>query len=472
MKWRKGKAIFGRVVRATNEAFDSLTTTTFWLSVGRQLEPHQFNFIFPLPNNSDIVETGTAEGLFNVSCEFGSLSTALSALPLFSSHIESQKRVVQLLYHCLNIIKQTFSEVTSLSSASQVFAKELKFIHQLFWFGVKLEDAIKSMYDRQDSELSYDESIASSSTEASMESSSASSYSDDISSVDSLEDPATDVLSTPQRALHVNSSKAGIISKVVTNLFQSKTQADGGADEDAIHDAASSFIISGFDSPVKSRLTTPLPIRRDIARSMSIQEQDSAARKLSLEENDSIEDNNIPYTSLSVAGAVVAFISDVIGLNREQHPPISNLNAGWQTVSVVAHILQGDRETSAITSAASHNALEISRVSTVNVAKSGSFNGKDEKTDLEIIVRFFRSLISDCAVQIQPEAAGVIFNLILLLLLRFDVCEDVNSSKTTLIIVGIVSGHVSGRISELVDFSSANPIQNMYSSLLQSLQDK
>ena len=451
-----------------NEAFDSLTITTFWLSVGRQLEPHQFNLMFPLPNNSDTLVAGTAEELFNVSCEFGSLSTALSALPLFSSHMESQKRVVQLLYHCLNAIKQTVFEET-ITSASHASDNEIKFIHQLFWFGVKLEDAIQSMYERQDSEFSCDESVMSVSTEASMESLSASSYSDDLSSADSLEDPAHVISSTPQRALQANSAKTGIISKVVTNLFPPKRHTDEEADEDAIHDAASSFIISGFESPVKSRLTTPLPVRRDIARSMGIQDQDKIARKLSLEENESTE-GHFPYSSLSVAGAVVAFIGDVIGLNREKHSSAFNLTAGWKTISVVAHILQGDRETSAITSAASPNALEITRISTINVAKSGSFHDEDENAGLEIILQFFRILISECAAQIQPEAAGVVFNLILLLLLRYDVCEDVYSSKTTLIMVGIVSGHLSGRISELVDFSAVNSIHNMYNSLLRSLE--
>jgi hypothetical protein len=43
---------------------------------------------------------------------------------------------------------------------------------------------------------------------------------------------------------------------------------NGDEDEDAINYGASSFILSGFNSPVKSHLSTPLPVRQDIARSM------------------------------------------------------------------------------------------------------------------------------------------------------------------------------------------------------------
>jgi hypothetical protein len=357
--------------------------------------------------------------------------------------------VVQLIYHCLDVIQQS-----SLSPSSRV-TEEVRFIHQLFWFGVKLEDAIESL-DSID-ESSCNDSIASLSTESSEQSSS--SVLSSPSSIDSFEGDAF----TPLRAPQKRSTKTAIISKVVTNLFQSKQQVNEGVDEDAIYHAASSFIISGFESPAKTRLTTPLPVRHDIARSMRVHEQGSTKRKLSFEGTNGSNDTSRHFEDVTVAGAVSKFIGHAIELNKGASTKVNR--AGWKIVSIVAHLLQGDRETSAITSAASTNALQISRTSTINVL---SRSNQTDEEHCEIILQFFRRLIVQCADQIQQEAAGVIFNLILLLLLRYDNCEDVRASKTTLMTVGIVSGHISGRISELIDLSLPSQIQYIYSSLVES----
>ena len=461
--WIMGKSILREVSYAMSDAFDILATTTFWLSVGRQLEPHQFSLIFPIPNRSS---ANTAEDLFCISCDYGSLSSALSALPLFSCHVSSQKRVVQLLYHCLDGIKCSVEAM--LTTRAHDFTEEVKFIHQLFWFGVKLEDAIESLDDSNGSQLSCDESVVSMSTETSKSSSRSSSPSPkddcDESSILSSKSPN----STPCRAFHNGRTKSGIISKVVGNLFSpSKYQENGRVDEDAIHDAASSFIISGFDSPAKTRLTTPLPVRQDVARSMHIHDDNNTRRKLSFDMSNT-DGDQLEYYDVTVAGAVSVFINDTIGLGEEfqQHSQRTHQN-GWKAVSLVAHLLQGDRETSAITSVASPNALRISRVSTIKV--KSPLDHSDNNTN-KIILNFLQQLISECTAQIQSDASGVIFNLILLLLLRYETCEDVHASKTTLVIVGIVSGHISGRISELVDLSSENPIRSLYLSLVQSVE--
>jgi hypothetical protein len=456
-----GKYILHEMVRVTREVFDVLTVTTFWLSVGRQLEPHQFSSVFPLPDESvGTSHMRTAEDLFSISCDLGSLSTALSALPLFSCHRTSQKRVVQLVYHCLGEIKRIFEVHSSLSLVS---TDEVKCIHQLFWFGVKLEDAIESLESSEES--SSVESVISISTETSAESSDSSSSSDsldDAHSEDFLEDRVDEMhphRHTPKNSPHRN----GILSKVVTKMFPSKNQLNGDADEDAIHSAASTFIISGFDSPVKSYLTTPPPVRRDIARSMRVLEEVSYAS--------SEKDNNsdtLSHSHTSVAGVVSVFINHIIGIHNCDHLHGStNLKSGWKTASVVAHLLQGDRNTSAITSATSTNAQKIVQNSTINATDQYTQGDQDSKS---VILKYLQELVIECRSQVQPEGAGVIFNLILLLLLRYDTCEDVQACKTALIIVGIISGHHSGRISELIDMSRPSQLKDIYCELIQSLQ--
>jgi hypothetical protein len=143
-KWRLGKAVLSEIVTAVNEFYDALGFATFFLSVGRQLEPHQFDLIFPLPAISLAPSSPylhTAEDLFLLSCECGSLATALSALPLFKSHEESVHMVNKLIYHCLIKIEENY-QLCSTHTAITSYEDE-SHLHQLFWFGVKLEDAIE-----------------------------------------------------------------------------------------------------------------------------------------------------------------------------------------------------------------------------------------------------------------------------------------------------------------------------------------
>ena len=74
-KWTAGKAILAELVSVVKEIYDPLGFATFFLSVGRQLEPHQFNLIFPLPTEIQTPDSPppirTPEDLFSVSCEHG-----------------------------------------------------------------------------------------------------------------------------------------------------------------------------------------------------------------------------------------------------------------------------------------------------------------------------------------------------------------------------------------------------------------
>jgi hypothetical protein len=157
-KWKVGKAILSEIVAVVNEMYDALGFATFFLSVGRQLEPHQFDLIFPLPALSlapNSPPLHTAEDLFSLSCECGSLATALSALPLFSSHKESVRMVTKLIYHCLIKIEENFQSCSSHTAITS--DEDESYLHQLFWFGLKLEDAI-NIEKSYEEEMEEDES--------------------------------------------------------------------------------------------------------------------------------------------------------------------------------------------------------------------------------------------------------------------------------------------------------------------------
>lgn len=439
-KWKVGKAMLSEIVSVVSMLFDTLGFATFFLSIGRQLEPHQFNLIFPLPEGSP---AATAEDLFSLSCERGSLMTALSALPLFSCHKESQKSVTRLVYHCLTKIDENFQ--SSLSNSAMTSVEDEAFLHQLFWFGVKLEDAIEigTLHDEADGLdcASSQFSVESSSVEStigddsddyfdSASSDSANCTSDTCSLDESHEVSFLSGCRTPKQK-----PRSGILQRVFKRiLVSSESPIDSVLqEEDAIHEEASSFILSGLGE----------------ASTMS-------------RGNENLPSHCSPPTS--VAGAVCLFIEyEIIFAGAENE--YGTLRYGWKAVSLIAHFLQGERETNAITSAGTANAKAITRMLKIKDFLSCTpYDGSHLKDDdsCAFLTSLLVEITSRCRQQIHSEAASSIFNLVLLLLLRNDACYDVQLCRTTLIMVGIVSGHLSGRICELLSDTSCD-VNKIYS---------
>ena len=442
VSWSTGKAILAEIVSIVKEMYDPLGFATFFLSVGRQLEPHQFNLIFPLPSDDSPPVLRTAEDLFYLACSHGSLATAVSALPLFSSHEVSQQSVVKLINHCLIKIEenvQSYFSHTILTSED-----DESYLHQLFWFGVKLEDALEIEKSYADEEVdnqsigSSQSSISASSSTTNYEESSSDDDSDEetdqadctFDTYSSVDDDSREIsFLTPCRSRTPKKKpKVGIVKKVVKRLFPSANNSpvNNSKEEGAIHDAASSFILNGFD------------------------ELSSAKNPKEASDDEYFADKeHVPSLSahVTVGGTICLFLNHLIA-------PCKGVNQGWKVLSVVAHLLQGDRETSAITSAASANAQRIAGMITLQDLQSiTSCNVSEEEDKDKAFGRIASHLVnitSDCHQQIKSQACDIVFNLILLLLLRYDTCQDVQIHKGALISIGIVSGHLCGRIDELL----------------------
>ena len=449
-KWEVGKAMLVEIVSAAKMIYDDLGFATFFLSIGRQLEPHQFNRIFPLPEGSP---AATAEDLFTLSCEHGSLLSALSALPLFSCHKGSQRSVTKLVYHCLIKIDESFR--SCFSNSAKMSVEDETFLHQLFWFGVKLEDAIQigNLHDEEDdgfdcaSQSEEDESIFDSSQFSIVSSSTETNIGDVTDEFGSAgSDRAEDTSDTCSDEIFEESYLSrcqtpkqkppiGIFQRVTKRFLASSGSPinDLSQEEDAIHEAASSFILSGLGESSITRHGKVASIY-----------------------------NSVPCTS--VAGAVCLFIDHEIVSGDCEHDMLSY---GWKAVSLVAHLLQGDRETRAITSAGTANAKAISRVLTIKdfvVAYPPPNDVSDDDDDYcTIVTSLLEGITSRCRQQIHSQALNSVFNLVLMILLRNDTCLDVKLCRPTLILVGIVSGHLSGRIGELIDFAETSTVSSIYS---------
>lgn len=447
-----GKKMLIEIVSVASMIYDELGFATFFLSIGRQLEPHQFNLIFPLPKASP---AATAEDLFILSCEHGSLLTALSALPLFSCHKESQRSVAKLVYHCLIKIDESFRSCISNSVITSV--EDERFLHQLFWFGVKLEDAIELGNIHDEEGGSVDRASRSGEVETIFDSSqfsivSSSPESDIIDAAGEFGSAASDPADCTSETFSSDESFEGSFlprcqtpkQKPSSGFFQRATRVwaasdgsinDSSQEEDAIHEAASSFILSGLGEDSITRYDNEIQIIYKSA----------------------------PLTS--VAGAVCLFIDHQIVSGGREDNEHDILSYGWKAVSLVAHLLQGDRETSVIASAGAANAKAISRMLTVQdfCAVNPFLSKVRDGADFTSVVSVLERITLRCRQQIHFQALNSVFNLVLLLLLRSDACLDVNLCRPTLVVVGIVSGHLSGRIGELLDLAETSTINRIYS---------
>lgn len=505
-KWTVGKDILSEIVSVARDIYDGLGFVTFFLSIGRQIEPHQFNLIFPLPSDSSApsVPLCTAEDLFDRACKLGSLETSLSALPLFSCLEESQRIVTQLIYHCLIRIEENVSSCSSHTGIRS--GEDEAFLGQLFWFGVKLEDAIekeKSYEKEEESESlcssesseeddSFDSSSMASSSTATCEESRVDRDAEELASVSpSVESHVADYVEyssdesqevsfscrTPNKkrvGVTPNKKRVGVIKKMVTKFFppaDPPAAPPANNTEDAINAAASSFVLSGFDdASIKSLPCTPPPALSDPTPS-----DDNPCDSDGTSDDADTVSVDVPSPA-TVSGAVGLFISHVIVFGGP-HCRHDTTNYGWKACTLVAHLLQGDRVTVDITSACSTNAQTLTQVlvmedflAVVRIDNNSRHAVNTEGSSCEAIASWLVHLTSDCCQQIHSTAFGTVFNLVLLLLLRYDTCHDVRLCRATLIGIGIVSGHLSGRTSELLPPSETpcdvNAIYTLYAAKL------
>ena len=425
-QWNEGMNILSGIVSVTRDLLDELSFASFYLSVGRQLEPHQFDLLFPLPSEDARI---SVDDLFTVAVKRGSLSIALSGLSLFACHQDTQCRVVQLLCHCLSKIDKNFAlPITFL-------AEEEKFLHQLYWFGVKLEDAIMLDRAQKDSTNLFDsrdldENSIMSNSFSSLDESSISHGENSTESSDADKQEVSFISCYSQRR-----KSEGLVTKVVNRLFQtSQPLKHDSFEEDAIEEAAASFIYSGFEYDEQTITST---------------------HEAQSHNPDCIGKNRFNATMTSVAGSICIFLSHAIGFNCK---PSSKLE-GWRIAAEIAFLIQGDRETLTISNAAVPNTLRISQLVSIDeLTNACTFDHPrlvtvDHQAKSKV-VSFLGLLTSHCCNQLHSkEAVGSILNIVLLLLLRHDVCDDVQLHRCELIMIGIVCGHISGRISDIIDMT-------------------
>ena len=445
--WNMGKTLMARIVAVAQEVFNEVQFASLFLSIGRQLEPHEFALVFPLPAAESSI---AAEDLFFYAGARGSLRTAASSLPLFLSHDESHGVVVKLLCHCLRKLDED-----CISMGVKTSREEQSFLHQLFWFGVKLEEALEIERSEQLAaeetfeESSYDDDSSSSTADSSSadEDSTVMVNHDDLpvsfetldeefSYDDDSEVQERSFLTPCRTPRSKRKSRTGILRKVVTALFSETETAPTDDAEEDITDAASSFVLSGFEEAMLA----------ERAESYSGLEDYATDGYSGGEESDPVEGLARP----SVAGAMCTYV---------RHAALrEDSGRGWDALCAAARIVAGDRSDGAIGRGCSGRARDVCRgMGAAGVSPGGV---------RELLTRLDLSLPG----RMRAERCGDVFNLVLILLTSFGPGDDVGVFAPLLVSVGVVTGVAAGRVDELIDLESrdGDDIHRIYSEYCES----
>eukprot|EP00978_Attheya_sp_CCMP212_P006102 scaffold13748_cov62-Attheya_sp.AAC.1 len=466
---RLAKSFLYELVMAARISLNSLQFASFFVALARQIEPELVVHLFPLPSakkrrnqsrelNRDV---RTIEDIFHLCVENGSLSIASSVLPLFPSQDRAHYRCSELLHHCVTMLQQ------NITNASE----EKIFIRQLFQFGLKLEDS-----DDFEDELRVDGDIEQAFIYPNNSSDSySSSYSVTGSEFDqsadcSFIDDSCDLSQDEPQQRNLICKGSGV-SKLFSLLlpFGSKKSPEK-VDEKAIQTAASNFIQSGFEENFADIV---------IDESGSSGESHAVIKVARVSGDVRIDGERQPSFE-SVSGVVARFI-----LPFKEALDQTERHLQWRNSAVIALLLIGRRHipfdpaseeirrvrsiVESIDMPAIESSINLDRY--IDEGRKQNYDVADSSTKNESsLVGFLVNQIQLCSHQISDQASGAIFDLVVLILSRHDRCDAVQELAPSLVLVAIISGHVSGRVTEILDESkNACLLQHVYQSVAKEM---
>ena len=448
------RALLRDVVTTTRSTLPPLVFCRFFLGLGRQLEPHDFTELFPLPYHDyelNVESPLSFESLFEESLRCGSIAIPSAALPLFSSRIRSLRWCKHLLWQCLYVIRKVIKE--KISSELDESLEEREFILQLYKFGVKLEDVngaeSKSDYSNDESENEVMASLdAGSSLYDSYE------YSDD----DEVSSPNREDGGMQEQPRSRMSRLVSLITPMIWDTTPAKPSKDE-MEEKAIADAASTFIFSVFDEDNdKSTLENGEIFHQKDEISTNIDESILTVVEEEIEEKaEEGEQSNVveggtstggtsisrklsmqvpPFVHRSIAGIVCEHLVDEFHEVWRLHPNDSSSTPSWMAIACLASLMGEGR------GSLSHQAVtDFRRV--LQSVPEGDLT-QYAKPGSNVLV----DQIAEISQNLSGHEADFVFDLILVLLQRHEIHQDVQEYSVPLILMAIIMGSISGRLDD------------------------
>ena len=447
------KALLREVVTTTKSILPPLIFCRFFLGLGRQLEPHDFSELFPLPYYDVEMTKQTSlpfEILFQESMRCGSIAVSSAALPLFSSRLKSLTWCKHLLWQCLHVVRENINKNTSIELDQS--SEEKEFILQLYKFGVKLEDVNHAESTSVYSDGKNDND-AITSLDASSNLYDSYVYSDD-------DDVSSSSRGDEEIQLQPRSRMSRLVS-MITPMIWDTTPAKPSKDEveeKAIADAASMFIYSVFDEENDQSKVSNIDgsILTVVEEEVEEIEQEEEERSNWVTE---VIDGGASHTTsraiLEVPSLVNRSIAGVVceHLVNEFHeawrlaPSDPCSLSSWTAIACIAALMgegRGDLPSQAI--ADFRNILQtIPEEDLVQYARPGT----------NVLIK----QIDTASHHLRDHDAGYVFDLIVLLLHRHEMHQDVQEYAVPLIVLAIITGKIAGRLEGVM----VSPIDSWYS---------
>ena len=448
------RALLREVVSTTRSTLPPLVFCRFFLGLGRQLEPHDFTELFPLPYHDYELNKESPlsfESLFEESLRCGSIAIPSAALPLFSSRMKSLSWCKHLLWQCLYVIRKVIKE--NISSELDESLEEKEFILQLYKFGVKLEDVNNA---ESTSDYSNDET----------ENEAMTSLDANSSLYDSYEYSDDDDVSSPNREdgeIQQPRSRMSRLVSLITPMIWDTTPAKPSKDEmeeKAIADAASTFIFSVFDDDNDKSTSENGELfnqKDDISTNrdesiLTVVEEEIEEKAKEGEQSNFVEGNTSSGTSVSlklsiqvpplvhrsIAGIVCEHLVDEFHMVWRLHPNDSSSTPSWMAIACLASLIGEGRGSLSPQAVADfrHILQSIPEEDLMQYAKP----------DSNVLV----DQIAEISQHFSGCEADSVFDLILVLLQRHEIHQDVQEYSVPLIIMAIIMGNISGRLDDVM----------------------
>ena len=445
------RALLREVVSTTRSTLPPLVFCRFFLGLGRQLEPHDFTELFPLPYHDYELNKESPlsfESLFEESLRCGSIAIPSAALPLFSSRMKSLSWCKHLLWQCLYVIRKIIKE--NISSELDESLEEKEFVLQLYKFGVKLEDVNNA---ESTSDYSNDETE----NEAMISLDANSSLYDSYEYSDDDDDDDDDDVSSPNRGdgeIQQPRSRMSRLVSLITPMIWDTTPAKPSKDEmeeKAIADAASTFIFSVFDDDNVFNQKDDISTNIDESI-LTVVEEEIEEKAEEGEQSNFVEENTSSGTSVSlklsiqvpslvhrsIAGIVCEHLVDEFHEVWRLHPNDSSSTPSWMAIACLATLMGEGRGSLSPQAVADfrHILQSIPEEDLMQYAKP----------DSNVLV----DQIAEISQHFSGREADSVFDLILVLLQRNEIHQDVQEYSVPLIIMAIIMGNISGRLDDVL----------------------
>ena len=402
------KSLYSNVTILARESLSDVNFAILLVGLGRQIEPSCLPYLFPVPAKHKTSSEGdSVDDLLEVMLGRGSLSSALSALPLLPSKSLSMEMCKCLLHHCFQRLMSALSTSSTINFDDST--AERAGLVSLSRFGMQLEDI-------DDCDV-WEEAVRELAPII-------------VPAVDNGDIQPKKKKVTPKRGQTTKSSVSFFSGLYCRGRRSKQVESD-------VSEAASAFVTAGFEEGDYDFMASDADFGMT-ARTETVK-------------------------NTSIAGVLAQFFFSSLAVTADNK---------WKRLSLVGQILLGDGSTTLIdllppdttdfmnaADAASLNDLSSALEPWLTQADDASLDSADLEKD---IVDFFLANFLSCEHEVSSKQAGQLLDVVLLIMSRLPKERSGANIKHGLLLIGVVAGHVSGRIDDVFDSSTQCPLYACY----------